>query len=392
MVARFLREGRLALRGDHPYIVLVREIRKRNGTGTPYIVMEYVEGVVLLDRLKAARDRGQTLGLGFLPLARQLAAVLAACHARNIVHRDLKPANIMGVKNDDVVGGELVKLLDFGIAKMFTDDEDGTQTSVGDQQPGTPAYMAPEQCSTLEKDADPAKMDVYAFGLLSTAAGFAVLASAALSAGPRSPLWLISAYALLAIAEPFLFVAGVGSVGRLAPAGYEGRAFGAWYGSIGLGMFGGSLLGLCWDRLSPSSYYGMLALAMIGNAALMARVAGQLDALLSRFARETSPRPTSASPQPASNERKDVMTSALATPSQNPPADSLFPAVQPGRWGLALASLSILLPLPLIVIQRLPLLLRAWSAIFCGLAVLLGGSYLVARLLLSPRPSSPSQR
>lgn len=83
------------------------------------------------------------------------------------------------------------------------------------------------------------------------------------------------------------------------------------------------------------------------------------------------------------------MTSALATPSQNPPAESLFPAVQPGRWGLALASLPILLPLPLIVMQRLPLLLRAWSAIFCGLAVLLGGSYLVARLMVHlGQPSS----
>lgn len=227
------------------------------------------------------------------------------------------------------------------------------------------------------------------WALLSTATGFAVLASAALSAGPRSPLWLISAYALLAIAEPFLFVAGVGSVGRLAPAGYEGRAFGAWYGSIGLGMFGGSLLGLCWDRINASSYFALLALAMVVNAALMARVAGRLDALLSRFARAISPRSTSASPQPVSNERKDVMTSALATPSQNPPAESLFPAVQPGRWGLALASLPILLPLPLIVMQRLPLPLRAWSAIFCGLAVLLGGSYLVARLMVYlGRPSS----
>lgn len=221
------------------------------------------------------------------------------------------------------------------------------------------------------------------WALLSAAAGFAVLASAALNAGPRSPLWLITAYALLAIAEPFLFVVGVGSVGRLAPAGYEGRAFGVWYGSIGLAMFGGSLLGLGWDRLSSSSYFGLLALAMIANAAFMARLAGRLDALLSRFARaDISPRITSTSTQPAPSERMDAMTPAFATPLQSPPVESLFPAVQPGRWGLTLASLPILLPLPLIVMQRLPLPIRAWSAIFCGLAVLLGGSYLVARLML----------
>jgi len=166
MVARFLREGRLAIRAQHPNIVLVREIRKRDGTGTPYIVMEFIEGTVLLDRLKAARERSTKLGLSILPLARQLASVLAACHARNIVHRDLKPANIMIVADEDAVGGERVKLVDFGIAKMFTDEDEGTQTSVGEQQPGTPAYMAPEQFTTLDKDADPAKMDVYAAGVI----------------------------------------------------------------------------------------------------------------------------------------------------------------------------------------------------------------------------------
>lgn len=167
MVARFLREGKLAIRAQHPYIVLVREIRRRDGSGTPYIVMEFIEGKPLLERLKAARDRGERIGLGILPIARQLASVLAACHARSIVHRDLKPANILTVLDEDAVGGERVKLVDFGIAKMFTTDEEyGTQTSMGQQQPGTPAYMAPEQFSTLEKDADPAKMDVYSLGVI----------------------------------------------------------------------------------------------------------------------------------------------------------------------------------------------------------------------------------
>lgn len=85
---------------------------------------------------------------------------------KGIIHRDLKPANIMLVLDEEAVSGERVKLLDFGIAKMFSDEDDGTQTSVGDQQPGTPAYMAPEQFSTLDKDADPAKMDVYSLGVI----------------------------------------------------------------------------------------------------------------------------------------------------------------------------------------------------------------------------------
>jgi dipeptide/tripeptide permease len=220
------------------------------------------------------------------------------------------------------------------------------------------------------------------WALLSTAAGFAVVASAALGSDLRSPLWLVCAYALLAIAEPFLFVAGVGSVGRLAPAGYEGRAFGAWYGSIGLSMFGASLLGLCWDRISASSYFALIALAMIANAALMARVAGRLDALLKRFSRDVPARSASASPQRTPNERMDAMTEVLATPSDSPPSESLFPAVQPGRWALVLASAPILLPWPIIIMQSLPLHVRALSAIFCGLAVLLGGPYLVARLMI----------
>lgn len=166
MVARFLREGRLAIRARHAYIVSILAINRQQGTGTPYIVMEFIEGTVLLDRLKAARERGLPIGLAILPIIKQLASVLAACHAQKIVHRDLKPANVMLVQDEHVTGGERVKLVDFGIAKMFSDEEDGTQTSVGDQQPGTPSYMAPEQCSTLEKDADPAKMDVYALGVM----------------------------------------------------------------------------------------------------------------------------------------------------------------------------------------------------------------------------------
>ncbi len=166
MVARFLREGRLAIRARHAYIVSILAINRQQATGTPYIVMEFIEGTVLLDRLKAARERGLPIGLAILPIIKQLASVLAACHAQKIVHRDLKPANVMLVPDEHVTGGERVKLVDFGIAKMFSDEEDGTQTSVGDQQPGTPSYMAPEQCSTLDKDADPAKMDVYALGVM----------------------------------------------------------------------------------------------------------------------------------------------------------------------------------------------------------------------------------
>lgn len=121
------------------------------------------------------------------------------------------------------------------------------------------------------------------WAMLISAAGFAALAGAALRTPPLSPLWLISSYPLLSIAEPYLFVAGVRSIERLAPAGYHGRAFGAWYGSVGMGLFAGSLFGLCWDRLGASAYFAVLALALIGNAAVLSRVASRLDALVKRF-------------------------------------------------------------------------------------------------------------
>lgn len=118
---------------------------------------------------------------------------------------------------------------------------------------------------------------------VATAAGFAVLACASLRVPPISPLWLLTSYALLALAEPYLFVASARSIERLAPAGYHGQAFGAWYASIGLALFTGALYGLCWDRLGAGPYFALLAIALLGNAALLARLAGRLDRVVRRF-------------------------------------------------------------------------------------------------------------
>lgn len=165
MVERFLREGRLAIRARHPNIVQVYAIGRRKGSGTPYFVMELVEGETLLVRLKRARDRSTTLGMASIHIGRQLLSALAATHTKGIVH--LKPGNIIIVKDDNAIGGESAKLLDFGIAKaIFTTGSDGTLTSAGDQQPGTPAYMPPEQFSALDKETDPTKMDVWALGVI----------------------------------------------------------------------------------------------------------------------------------------------------------------------------------------------------------------------------------
>src|SRR5689334_20084954 len=91
--------------------------------------------------------------------------------------------------DEDAIGGERAILLDFGIAKMFMDeDSESNHTSLGDQQPGTPAYMAPEQFLPFDKNSDPCKLDVYAFG---------VVAYQCLSG--RLPLWSSNRLGLMAM-------------------------------------------------------------------------------------------------------------------------------------------------------------------------------------------------
>lgn len=122
------------------------------------------------------------------------------------------------------------------------------------------------------------------WAILGTATAFALLAVAGSLPKPASPLWLVVSYLFLAAAEPYLFVIGASVVGQLAPAGYSGRAFGVWYGSIGLTLFLGSVFGLMWDSLGPAAYFFLLALVLAGIAGLMARVSDRLDEILRRFA------------------------------------------------------------------------------------------------------------
>jgi tetratricopeptide (TPR) repeat protein len=91
---------------------------------------------------------------------RQTAGAIGAAHERGIVHRDLKPANLFVVADPDVVGGERVKVLDFGIAKLTVDSGAGKTQGVF----GTPAYMSPEQCAST--GAVDARADLYSLGCI----------------------------------------------------------------------------------------------------------------------------------------------------------------------------------------------------------------------------------
>jgi len=144
---RFVREARLSARLCHPNVV---QIFDAGDDGEPFLVMEYVDGETVADRL--APDRRFTHD-ELLSLVTQLSAGLAHAHARGIVHRDVKPHNVL-LRRDGVA-----KLTDFGIARAVAD---GGLTEVGTVL-GTAPYMAPEQAAGQE--VGPAA-DVYALGAL----------------------------------------------------------------------------------------------------------------------------------------------------------------------------------------------------------------------------------
>lgn len=121
--------------------------------GAPYILMEYLEGQDLRQRLHQAGRLSPELALS---ITRQVAITLAALHAKNVVHRDLKPDNIRLLTDPLIREGVRTKLLDLGIAKLLG-EATATKTSVS----GTPLYMAPESCAGEHVEV---QADIYSLG------------------------------------------------------------------------------------------------------------------------------------------------------------------------------------------------------------------------------------
>ncbi|MDX6442536.1 MAG: eukaryotic-like serine/threonine-protein kinase, partial [Gaiellaceae bacterium] len=147
--ARFDREARAVASLAHPNITQLYDYGESEGR--PYMVLEYVPGGTLEERLrsKKALPDEETLAI-----AAGIAAGLAHAHARGVVHRDLKPANVLF----DEEGRP--KLADFGIARMAAGE--GTLTEAGTVL-GTAAYISPEQAMG---DPATAASDVYSFGVI----------------------------------------------------------------------------------------------------------------------------------------------------------------------------------------------------------------------------------
>lgn len=158
LAERFRREAVVTSRLDHPNIVFLADFGWLP-TGQPYLVMEYVPG-------ESLRDRMESCATGLMPLLEvidvliQVARALDVAHRAGIVHRDLKPENLLLSRGPD--GIEVVKVLDFGVAKLMDSGGEGELTKVG-QVLGTPSYMSPEQGLSGEIDG---RSDLYGLGVI----------------------------------------------------------------------------------------------------------------------------------------------------------------------------------------------------------------------------------
>jgi len=150
---RFQQEGKALSKLDHPNIVKVFEYGLHAGN-IPYMVMEYVEGTTLASILK----EHPKLSIDFtLDMAIQVCGALGHAHKARVIHRDLKPSNIM-IRADES-GNEIVKIVDFGIAKIASETH-SLMTGTGEVF-GSPVYMSPEQCEGLATDR---RTDLYSLG------------------------------------------------------------------------------------------------------------------------------------------------------------------------------------------------------------------------------------
>src|SRR6185436_13348423 len=161
MTKRFFNEARAANAIRHPSLVEVYDCGTL-ASGTSYIVMELLEGENLAARLRTV---GRLQAADARRIAAQTASALAAAHAAGIVHRDLKPDNLYLVPDERDTALEMMKVLDFGIAKLGQDSGQihSVRTRTGSVM-GTPAYMSPEQCrGTREIDH---RSDIYSLGVI----------------------------------------------------------------------------------------------------------------------------------------------------------------------------------------------------------------------------------
>ncbi|HTV22274.1 MAG TPA: serine/threonine-protein kinase, partial [Polyangiaceae bacterium] len=157
LAERFVREARAAVKIKSEHVVRVIDVG-RLPTGAPYMVMEYLEGEDLSQRLMSGR----------VPIEDAVDYVIQSCeamqvaHRTGIVHRDLKPANLFLTQRPD--GSSLIKVLDFGISKVKSADAAQLSLTHTQAMMGSPLYMSPEQMRS-SKDVSPSA-DIWSLGVI----------------------------------------------------------------------------------------------------------------------------------------------------------------------------------------------------------------------------------
>jgi len=287
--------------------------------GVPYLVMELVDGAPL----SAAIASGPMPVERVLRIARDLASGLAYAHERGFVHRDVKPSNVMLVPTD---GGEVAKLLDFGVVEASRTALDATKLTQTGVTLGTPVYMAPEQMGG--GDVSPLA-DVYALGATLFAstegkppfAGDALEIASQKTRGPPVPRpagglehlvrWMLaprpsarpSAREVLRVVERML--AGerveVSTESMLAAAGIRG-----WRRP---GIFAASTLALVLAVIGLQPRPGSIAVDPLNIAP---------DAAITSAPAPAEPSPAAASPASPTSKRR-VAAVATARPAEAPP-------------------------------------------------------------------------
>lgn len=157
LIDRFLQEARVAAQIRSPHVVQVTDV-ERTHDGVAYIVMELLQGEPLSSVLERQRKLAIVTACEY---TRQILDALEAAHAFGVTHRDLKPENVFVT----FVGGRpVLKLIDFGIAKLRSAEAGAKSLTVAGVMMGTAEYMAPEQAFSADR-AD-ARSDIYAVGVM----------------------------------------------------------------------------------------------------------------------------------------------------------------------------------------------------------------------------------
>ena len=162
IVDRFVQEAKIAARIHSPHVVRVSDVGATKD-GVAYLVLEYVEGRTLQSLYDELRGQGNWLSRQeALSIAMQMLDGVEAAHDVGVIHRDLKPDNVMLARGGK--GERVVKLLDFGIAKLKADGEITKGLTRPGVMIGTPEYMAPEQ--VYEASKVDARADVFSLGVM----------------------------------------------------------------------------------------------------------------------------------------------------------------------------------------------------------------------------------